>query len=54
MHITTYNVVGVFAFAFLTRDSNFGGLVKQPVRVNHIIHNAALADLLALELFLGG
>ena len=49
------NVVGMLALA--NRDafgSNLRGLIQKAVSINHVVDDAALADLFAPELLLGG
>ncbi len=45
--LDNHDMIGVLALALGT---GLGGLEQQPIRVDHIVHDAALADLLAPEL----
>src|SRR5882762_9474996 len=49
------NMIRMLAFSLLLAFSgHFRRLVKQPVGIDHVIDDAALADLLRLELGFGG
>ena len=47
------NVIGVLALSLLALGSRDGRLVEQAVGINHVVDDAALGDLLRLELGLG-